>query len=196
MQWARVRSPVGTSFLGEVFSGFFLPVTQMSGNFRPPRSPNIIWPSLSSILIHYGRQWPEMLMCPKTQIYIYTAHSPTLPLLHLHHSAFSNPSVTSAMSQLILQPFCHITYITTHSPILPLLHLHHNSFSNPSVTSPTSQLILQSFHCITYVTAHSPTLPLLHLCHSSFSNPFFASPTSQALHLIHLASRPWFSFCI
>ena len=23
-QWARVRSPVGTSFLGEVFSGFFL----------------------------------------------------------------------------------------------------------------------------------------------------------------------------
>ena len=43
----------------------------------------------------------------------------------------------------------------------------------------------------TYVTAHSPTLPLLHLRHSSFSNPSFASPTLQALHLIHLASRPW-----
>ena len=32
---------------------------------------------------------------------------------------------------------------------------------------------------------------LLHLRHSSFSNPSFASPTSQALHLIHLARRPW-----
>ena len=33
--------------------------------------------------------------------------------------------------------------------------------------------------------------PLLHLRHSSFSNPSFASRTSQALHLDHLASRPW-----
>ena len=43
----------------------------------------------------------------------------------------------------------------------------------------------------TYVTAHSPTNPLLHLRHSSFSNSSFASSTSQALHLRHLASRPW-----
>ena len=41
------------------------------------------------------------------------------------------------------------------------------------------------------VTAHSPTLPLLHLHHISFCNPSFASPTSQALHLRHLACRPW-----
>ena len=41
------------------------------------------------------------------------------------------------------------------------------------------------------LTAHSQTLPLLHLRHRSFSNPSFASPTSQALHLNHLASRPW-----
>ena len=65
------------------------------------------------------------------------------------------------------------------------------SFSNLSVTSPTSQLILQPFRRFTYVTAHSPTLPLLHLRHSSFFNPSFAFLTSQALHLIHLASRPW-----
>ena len=51
------------------------------------------------------------------------------------------------------------------------------SFCNLSVTSP--------------VTTHSPTLLLLHLHYSSFSNPSFASPTSQALHLIHMASRPW-----
>ena len=50
-----------------------------------------------------------------------------------------------------------------------------NELSNPSVA----------------VTAHSPTLPLFHLRHSSFSNSSFASPTSQALHLRHLASRPW-----
>ena len=65
------------------------------------------------------------------------------------------------------------------------------SFSKLSVTSPTSQLILQPFRRFTQVTAHFPTLPLLHLRHSSFSNPSFASPTSQALHLCHLASRPW-----
>ena len=33
-QRARVRSPVGTNFLGEVFSGFSSSVRQMSGNFR------------------------------------------------------------------------------------------------------------------------------------------------------------------
>ena len=67
------------------------------------------------------------------------------------------------------------------------------SFSNLSVTSPTSQLILKPFRRFTYVTANSPTLPLLHLRHSSFSNPSFASLMSQALHLIHLASYPWFN---
>ena len=62
---------------------------------------------------------------------------------------------------------------------------------NLSVTLPTSQLILQPFRRFTYVTALSPTLSLYHLRYSSFSNPYFASPTSQALHLRHLASRPW-----
>ena len=51
-QRARVRSPVGTGFLGEFFfRGFSPPVRQTSGNFRPPRSPNIIWPSSSSFHI-------------------------------------------------------------------------------------------------------------------------------------------------
>ena len=49
------------------FRVFSSRVRQMSGSFRPPRSPNIIWPSLSSShIIHYGRQWPEMLTRPKT----------------------------------------------------------------------------------------------------------------------------------
>ena len=48
----------------------------MSGSFRPPRSPNIIWSSFSSsITIHYGRQWPEMLSRPKKhQIYEQILH--------------------------------------------------------------------------------------------------------------------------
>ena len=33
------------------FGGFSSPVRLMSGNFRPPRSPNIIWPSSSSFHI-------------------------------------------------------------------------------------------------------------------------------------------------
>ena len=66
--------------------------------------------------------------------------------------------------QAHLQPFRYFTYVTDHSPTLPSLYLRHSSFSNPSV---------------------------LHLRHSSFSNLSFASPTAQALHLRHLASRPW-----
>ena len=65
------------------------------------------------------------------------------------------------------------------------------SFSNPSFAFPTSQLILQPFRSFTHITAHSPTFPLLQLRHSSFFNPSVALPTSQALHLRHLASRPW-----
>ena len=54
-------------------------------------------------------------------------------------SSFSNISVTSPTSQLILQPFRRFTYVTAHSITLPLLHLRHSSLSNPSFASPTSQ---------------------------------------------------------
>ena len=43
-QQARVRSQLGTSFLGEIFRGFSSPVRQMSGSFRPTWSPNTNWP--------------------------------------------------------------------------------------------------------------------------------------------------------
>ena len=101
-------------------------------------------------------------------------------------SSFSNHSVTSPMSQLILQPFRRFTYVTPHSPTFPLLC----SFSKLSVTSPTSQLILilQPFRHFTYVTAHYPTLLSLYLRHNSFSNPSVASPTSQ------LILQPFFRF--
>ena len=109
---------------------------------------------------------------------------------HFTYISFSNPSLALPTSQLILQPSRCFTYVTSHSPTLQSLYLRQGSFSNPFVGSPTSQIILQPFRPFTYVTAHSPTIPLLHLCHSSFSNPYFASPTSQALQLRHLASCP------
>ena len=102
-----------------------------------------------------------------------TTHSPTLPSLYLHHSSFSDPSVASPTSQFFLQPFCRFSY------------------ANLSVTSPTSQLFFQPFRRFTYVAGTSTYFTWLYLCHISFSNPSFASPTSQALHLIHLASRPY-----
>ena len=59
-------------------------------------------------------------------------------------SSFSNLSVTSPTSQLILQPFCRFTYVTAHSPTLSLLYLRHSSFSNPSFAYPA----LQALHLI------------------------------------------------
>ena len=48
-----------------------------------------------------------------------TAHSTTFPSVHLCHSAFSNPSVTLPMSQLILQLFFCFSYITGSSLMSP-----------------------------------------------------------------------------
>ena len=65
--------------------------------------------------------------------------------------SFSNLSVTSPTSQLILQPFPRFTYITAHSITLPLLHLRHSSFSNPFFASPKSQ----DFTYVTWRAAHA-----------------------------------------
>ena len=58
-----------------------------------------------------------------------TAHSPTLPLLHLRHRSFSNPSVALPTSQLILQTFRRFTYVTAHSPTLLSVFLRHRLFT-------------------------------------------------------------------
>ena len=125
--------------------------------------------------------WALLILQPFHHFTYVTTHSPTLLLLYLCHSSFSNSSIPSPMSQHIPQPSRRFTYISAHSPTLPLLHLRHSSFSNPSLALPTPQLILQPFHCFTCVTTHSPTLLLLYLCHSSFSNSSIASPTSQLI---------------
>ena len=48
-----------------------------------------------------------------------TAHSPTLPSLYLRHNSFSNPSVVSPVSQLIIQPFFCFSYVTGSSLTSP-----------------------------------------------------------------------------
>ena len=68
-----------------------------------------------------------------------TAHSATIPSLYLRQSSISNPSVeqssfsnlsvTSPTTQLILQPFCCFTYIIAHSPTLLSLLQHHKLFT-------------------------------------------------------------------
>ena len=74
----------------------------------------------------------EMKMNGGRRLNSVPAHSPTFPSLHLRHNSFSNPSVTSPTSQLILQRF------------RPL---------------PTSQFILQTFFRFSYVTNSSLNSP-------------------------------------
>ena len=57
----------------------------------------------------------QLILQPFRRFTYITADSPTLLLLHLRHSSFSNPSVASPTSQLILQPFFHFSYITGSS---------------------------------------------------------------------------------
>ena len=51
------------------------------------------------------------------------------PSLHLRHSSFSNLSVASPTSQLILQTFRRFIYVTAHSSTLQSLYLRHRHFT-------------------------------------------------------------------
>ena len=53
----------------------------------------------------------------------------SLHLEPLQRCSFSNISVTSPMSELILQPFRRFTYVTAHSPTLLPLFLRHRLFT-------------------------------------------------------------------
>ena len=109
--------------------------------------------------------------------------------LENEESSFSNLSVISPTSQLILQPFRRFIYVIldprnqghqngwwSHSPTFPSLHLRHSSFSNPSVALPTSQLIVQPFRHFSFsnLSVTSPTSQLI-------LQPFVPLPTSQLI---------------
>ena len=108
--------------------------------------------------------------------------------------SFSNLSVTSPTSQLILHPFRRFTYVIAHSPTLPLLHVQHSSFSYPSFASPTSQAldlrhlanrpwirVGERSHAVDTLSVTSPTSQLI-------LKPFVALPTS------HLILQPFRCF--
>ena len=62
----------------------------------------------------------ELLILQPFRHFTYVAaHSPTLPSLYLRHSSFSNPSVASHTSQLILQTFFRFSYVTGFSLTSP-----------------------------------------------------------------------------
>ena len=77
----------------------------------------------------------QLILQPIRRFTYVTAHSPTLPLLHLRHSSFSNPCVALPTPQLILQPFRRFTYVTTHQAICIY----------DSLKFQTSFTVLQSF---------------------------------------------------
>ena len=79
------------------------------------------WAELSTI------QWEELILQTFRHFTYVTAHSTTLPSLHLRHA--HSPT------------FLRFTYVTAHSPTIRLLHQRHSSFSNPSFASPTSQAL-------------------------------------------------------
>ena len=89
-------------------------------------------------------------------------HSPTLASLHLRHSSFSNPSVASPTSQLILQTFRCFCYVTGTSPTSP---------GEPPM--PRTTFLLLRHFC--------PLESVLYLCHfsplESVSLVFFAINT-------------------
>ena len=75
-QRARVLSPVGTSFLDEIFPGFFLTCKTNVGKLHAPRSPNIICPSSSTIIISLSSpmtQSSSSIICRHAIFYIFVS---------------------------------------------------------------------------------------------------------------------------
>ena len=61
-------------------------------------------------------KWLKAWRMSRTHSYSHSrAHSPTFPSLHLRHNSFSNPSVASPTSQIILQPLFPFSYVTGFS---------------------------------------------------------------------------------
>ena len=67
----------------------------------------------------------QLILQPFRRFIYVTAHSTTVPLLHLRHrhfilhGSFSNPSDALPTSQLVLQPFCCFIYIIGTLPTSP-----------------------------------------------------------------------------
>ena len=145
-------SPVRTSFLGEVFLGFFLTCKTNVRKLQAPKVPE--YHLAIMIIINHHSLWAPMtnpsVASPTSQFIL----QPFFCFSYVTSSSlnspgqlcsFSNLSVTSPTSKLNLQPFRRFTYITAHSPTLLLLHLRHS-------LSPTLLSLLLRHRLFTYVT--------------------------------------------
>ena len=120
--------------------------------------------------------------------YVAKPHSPTFPSLHLSHSSFSNPSVASPTSQIILQPFFRFSYVTGSSltsPGEPPMGLSIVCYNNRRRDSLTYLIPHQYIHSILKKGRHSviifPSLSFQLFCKPPLlihhlSNPYCAHP--------------------
>ena len=107
----------------------------------------------------------ELILQPFRHFTYVTAHSTTLPLLHLR----------------------------PNSPNIPTLHQRHRSFSITSIALPTTQLILQPFRCFTYVRDYSVSLLSLLLRHSVFNYVTWRDSHAVSSLLIHNIGHTFWS---
>ena len=68
----------------------------------------------------------QLILQPFRRFTYVTVHFPTLPLLHLRHSSFSNPSFASPTSQalhLASRPWCAHNELLTYSDEIVIFHI-------------------------------------------------------------------------
>ena len=71
------------------------------------------------VCVYDRRRSTDLILQAFRQFTYVTAHFTTFPSLYQRHSSFSNPSVASPMSQLILQPLFRFSYVTCSSLTSP-----------------------------------------------------------------------------
>ena len=90
-------------------------------------------------------KYETLILQPFSHFTYVTTHCPTLPSLYLRHSSFSNPSVASPTSQLILQPFFCFSYVigfSLTSPGEPPMVCHHFQASNIEISTSQADCYL------------------------------------------------------
>ena len=155
------------------FRGFSSLVRQMSGSFRSPRSPNIIWPPLSSTIIHYGRQWPEMLTRPQTSnIHTYQVSKVDVP----------ESPIASVVRGLWLQQrcdslHCHEEWWASVPPSAS-----HSPWKHSCVLQPPATSILIKERCSSFVNM---VLGRSHYSYESQRSTHCSSLTEYCHRLLH-----------
>ena len=129
-----------------------------------------------------------------------SAQSSNFPLLHLHHSSFSNHSIAAPTSQLILQPFRCFTYVTAHSPTLLSFLLRQRLFTY--VTWRAAHDKMAALLCVSFIYPESATITPKHLfgtyqvfgLHSSIKNRNFKN-SQKSKSCAHFVLQSKYNTC-